>query len=103
MKKVDLTQVSFPDVEGNKVTIEIARQIGNLMYMQGKNIVEHELGAKVYHSADKLKGFDANSKEPHPDCSFEFSDEEEKVLISYIEQQYSYVVVKAVKDAIKEV
>lgn len=103
MKKVDLVQVNFPDVEGNNVTIEIARQIGNLMYMQGKNITEHELGAKVYHSADPLKGLDANSKTPYPDCSIEISDEEEKILISYVEQQYSYVVVKAVKDAIKDV
>lgn len=103
MKKVDLTQVSFPDVEGKEVTIEIARQIGNLMYMQGRDITEHELGAKVYHSADKLKGYDANSKEPRPDCSIEITDEEEKALMNYIGQQYSYVVVKAVKDAIKEV
>lgn len=103
MKKVDLTQVSFLDVEGKEVKVEVARQVGNFMYMQGRNIAENELGSKVYHSADPLKSFNANSKEPHPDCSIEISDEEEKILISYVEQQYSYVVVKAVKDAIKDV
>ena len=103
MKKIDLTQVKFLDIEGRETMIDIAKVLGNIMFMQGKNITEHELGAKVYHSADPLKGLDANSKTPYPDCSIEISDEEEKILISYVEQQYSYVVVKAVKDAIKDV
>ena len=98
MKKVDLTQVRFLDIEGRETVIDIAKQIGNIMYMQGQDIVEHELGSKVYHSADKLKGWNGN--EPHPDCSFEVNEEEEKALNKYIAQQYSYVVQKAVKDAL---
>lgn len=99
MKKVDLTQVKFLDIEGRETVIDIAKQIGNIMYMHGKDIFEHEFGSKVYHSADKLK--DWNGSEPHPDCSFEVTVEEEKVLNKYIAQQFSYVVQKAVKDALK--
>lgn len=102
MKKIDLTQITFPDVEGNETKIEIAQQIGNHMYMQGVNIAENELGSKIYHSADPLKGFNANSKEPRPDCSIEITEEEEKILLKYVPQLYSYVVEKAVKDALKE-
>lgn len=103
MKKVDLTQVSFLDVEGKEVKIEVARQLGNFMYMQGRNIAENELGSKVYHSADPLKGFNVNSKEPRPDCSIEINDDEEKILLDYVAQQYSYVIVAAVKKALKPV
>ena len=98
MKKIDLTQVKFIDLEGKEVSLNLAKQIGNLMFMQGRNIVEHELGAKVYHSADKLK--DYKDGDPLPDCSFEVNDEEENALNEYVAAQYSYVVQKAVKDAL---
>ena len=99
MKKIDLTQVRFLDIEGRETVIDIAKQIGNIMYMQGQDIVENELGSKVYHSADKLK--DWKDSEPHPDCSFEVTEEEEKALNKYIAREYSYIVQKAVKDALK--
>lgn len=101
MKKIDLTQVKFLDIEGRETMVDIAKVLGNIMFMQGQDIVEHELGSKVYHSADKLKGWDPQGNEPHPDCAIEVNEEEEKVLNKYIATQYSYVVQKAVKEALK--
>lgn len=102
MKKVDLTKVTFLDVEGQETRIDIAKQIGNFMYMQGKNIVEHELGSKIYHSADALVEA-LKKKEPAPDCSIEIDENEEKILLQYVEQGYPFVVQKAVKENLKEV
>ena len=101
MKKIDLTQVKFLDIEGRETMVDIAKVLGNIMFMQGQDIMEHELGSKVYHSADALKGWNPQSGEPHPDCAIEVSEEEEKALHKYVATQYSYVVQKAVKDALK--
>lgn len=91
MKKVDLTKVTFLDVEGQEVRIDIAKQIGNIMYMQGENIAEHELGSKIYHSADPLK------ENKDADCPVELSDDEANILLKYVVRTFSYVIIQAVK------
>ena len=93
MKKIDLTQISFLNVEGKEMKANIAKELGNLMYMQGKDIVEHELGSKVYHSAD-------NAGE-EPDCAIEVNEQEELTIIRFVEQSYPYVIIKAVKESFK--
>ena len=107
MKKIDLTQVKFLDVMGREAMIDIARVIGNIMYMQGQDIVESELGHKVFHSADPLGDYNPNigwkpkADETRPDCSIELSDKEKDILLGYVKKNYSYVIFAAVKKALE--
>ena len=103
MKKIDLTQVKYLDIEGNETLLNLAKQLGNFMYMQGGNILEKELGWKAYHSADKLKDYNPESGNPLPDCSFEVNEEEEKAINKFVAQQYSYIVQEAIKNGLKAI
>lgn len=107
MKKIDLTQISFLNVEGKEMKANIAKELGNLMYMQGKDIVEHELGSKVYHSADNAgkeaddAGKEADDAGEEADCTIEVNEQEEQTIIRFVEQSYPYVIIKAVKESFK--
>ena len=52
MKKVDFRKIQVEDIEGGKRIADISRELGNLMYMQGMNIDECELGRDIYHHGE---------------------------------------------------
>ena len=54
MKKIDFSNIQVTDIEGNKVPVDIRQMMGNLLYMQGNNITECELGQAIYHQADDI-------------------------------------------------
>ena len=47
---VNFKQISFRDIEGKEVTVDLQKQLGNQLYMQGRNIEECELGKRIYFS-----------------------------------------------------
>ena len=108
MKKIDLTQVKFPDVTGHETSIDIARNIGNILYMQGRDITESELGSKLFHSADALGdynpqiGWRPKNGETRPDCSIELTAKEKEIIIRYVPMAYGYVVQKAVQTLLSD-
>lgn len=52
-KKVNFAMIPFKDINGNDVTIDTTKELGNLMYMQGEDLAECELGQAIYHSNDE--------------------------------------------------
>lgn len=52
MTKVDFRKIMVRDIEGNEVPADISKQLGNMLYMQGQNIEECELGRRIYHHGE---------------------------------------------------
>ena len=50
--KIDFRKIMIHDVEGNEVPTDISKPLGNMMYMQGHNIEECELGRVIYHKGE---------------------------------------------------
>ena len=51
-KKVDFRQLMLKDIEGNELPVDISKNLGNMMYMQGQTIDECELGRDIYHKGE---------------------------------------------------
>ena len=52
MTKVDFRKLMLKDIEGHEVPTDISKPLGNMMYMQGPNIDECELGRDIYHQGE---------------------------------------------------
>ena len=50
MTKVNFGKIIIKNIEGNDMPVDVRPVFGNLLYMQGENIEECELGSKIYHS-----------------------------------------------------
>jgi hypothetical protein len=47
---VDFRAISVKDIEGRLQPVDVSKPLGNLLYMQGRDIVECELGRDIYHA-----------------------------------------------------
>ena len=52
MKKVDFRQVNVYNIDGVIEKADVSKQLGNVMYMNGQNIEECELGKAIYHDGE---------------------------------------------------
>ena len=52
MKKVNFREIIIEDIRGEKVKADFQEVLGNQLYMQGKNIVECELGRDIWHKGE---------------------------------------------------
>ena len=52
-KKVNFAMIPIKDINGNDATIDTTQELGNLMYFQGEDLAECELGQAIYHSKDE--------------------------------------------------
>ena len=50
--KVDFRKVPVKDIEGNMMDVDMSKALGNQLYMQGKDIVECELGRDIWHKGE---------------------------------------------------
>ena len=80
MKKVNFTNIILKDIEGNDQKADIAKTLGNQLYMQGQNIEECELGKKIYF-----------------DSEVELSDKDIETVTRAV-SQYSYILRTAIID-----
>lgn len=55
MKKINFTALPVQDIEGNMQGVNIAKHIGNQLYMQGVDIEECELGKTIYYSEGEIE------------------------------------------------
>ena len=85
MAKVNFSRISMKDIEGNVLTANFRQQLGNQLYMQGRNIEECELGKKIY--------FTAEDKETE-------LNEKEVGMIKQAIAGYGYVVHSAIEEAL---
>ena len=52
MIKVDFRQIPVKDIEGNIQPVDMSKALGNQLYMQGKDIVECELGRDIWRKGE---------------------------------------------------
>ena len=52
MKKVDFRQIDVKNIDGGIEKADVSKQLGNVMYMNGQNIEECELGKAIYHNGE---------------------------------------------------
>ena len=84
MIKADFSQIKLKDIEGNVVTADFQKQIGNQLYMQGHDIEECELGKKIYFAEGEI----------------ELTDKEAD-MVRRITQGYSFVARQGIDEMLK--
>lgn len=83
--KVNFAKIIIKDIEGREVEADFQRQLGNQLYMQGRNIEECELGKRIYFAEGEV----------------ELSDKECEMVRNYI-QGYSYIARSAIENQLKK-
>ena len=81
-KTVDFRQIGVKNIEGQIETADVSKQLGNQLYMQGRNIEECELGSDIYHKGE-----------------VELSREQEE-MVRQIIRPWSYVLRTAIEETL---
>ena len=84
MKKIDFRKIQVENIEGIKNEADVSKQLGNQLYMQGRNIEECELGRDIYHKGE-----------------VELSDKQVEMVKQFI-MPWSYVLRSAIEETLKE-
>lgn len=50
--KVKFTEIPVENIEGNIENINLCREIGNILYTQGKDVAICECGKSIYHGEE---------------------------------------------------
>jgi len=50
--KVDFSQIKVKDIEGNETVLDISKDLGNMMYLNAKDIAVADLGHEIYHKKE---------------------------------------------------
>ena len=73
-KKVNFAEIIIRDINGQEQKADVRQLLGNMLYMQGQNIEECELGQAIYHSGNE------DPKE------LELSDKQQKIITDFAER-----------------
>ena len=82
--KVNFAKIIIKDIEGRDVQADFQKQLGNQLYMQGRNIEECELGKRIYFA--------------HGDVEL---SKKECAIVKQAVQGYSYIARTAIENQIK--
>jgi len=88
MKKVDFRNIVIKDINGQDTKADVTALFGNMLYMQGQNIEECELGQAIYHQGDE-----------GPEA-LELSDKQVAIVKTYAER-LPYVMRTGIKEAVQ--
>lgn len=83
-KTVDFRTIGIKNIEGQIETADVSKQLGNVMYMQGQNIEECELGRDIYHNGQ-----------------VELNQKQEDMVRRFI-QPWSYVLRTAIEETLND-
>lgn len=87
-KKVDFRNIKIRDINGQETKADVTALFGNMLYMQGQNIEECELGQAIYHQGDE-----------GPEA-LELSDKQVAIVKAYAER-LPYVMRTGIKEAVQ--
>jgi hypothetical protein len=87
-KKVDFRNIIIRDINGQETKADVTALFGNMLYMQGQNIEECELGQAIYHQGDE-----------GPEA-LELSDKQVAIAKAYAER-LPYVMRTGIKEAVQ--
>lgn len=83
--KVNFAKIIIKDIEGRNVQADFQRQLGNQLYMQGRDIEECELGKRIYFADGELE-----------------LSEKECAIVRNAVQGYSYIARTAIENQLKK-
>ena len=69
--KIDFSKIQVKDIEGNEVTIDVSQELGNMMYLNAKDIAVADLGHEIYHKKE-----------------VELNDEQAKAVAEFVENNF---------------
>ena len=84
MAKVNFSKIIIKDIEGREVPADFQKQLGNQLYMQGRDIEECELGKRIYFAQGDV----------------ELTEKEIGIVSRYV-AGYSYLARTAIENAMK--
>ena len=87
-KKVDFRNIVIKDINGQDTKADVTQLFGNMLYMQGQNIEECELGQAIYHQGDE-----------GPEA-LELSDKQVAIVKAYADR-LPYVMRMGIKEAVQ--
>ena len=87
-KKVDFRNIVIRDINGQETKADVTALFGNMLYMQGQNIEECELGQAIYHQGDE-----------GPEA-LELNDKQVDIVKTYAER-LPYVMRTGIKEAVQ--
>ena len=85
MVKVNFAKIIIKDIEGREVEADFQKQLGNQLYMQGRDIEECELGKRIYFAEGDV----------------ELTDKE-CAIVKQAVQGYSYIARSAIENQLKK-
>ena len=50
--KIDFSNIMIEDIEGNKVSVDVSKELGNMMYLGATDIAVADLGREIYHKKE---------------------------------------------------
>lgn len=50
--KIDFSKIMIEDIEGNKVAVDVSKELGNMMYLGAQDIAVADLGHDIYHKKE---------------------------------------------------
>ena len=81
--KVDFEKIPFHDIEGREQVLNVKKDIGNALYMQGETIEVCKLGETIYFADGEID-----------------IDDKEADIIKVFAKRYPYVAASAIENAI---
>lgn len=85
MKKINLSRITIPTIEGQEQQVDIKNEFCNYLYFRGKTLQEVELARRLYHSSDEEN----------------VTEEEAKIIIDTLKQMgYGYVLRKPIAETL---
>ena len=85
MKKINLSRITIPTIEGQEQQVDIKNEFCNHLYFRGKTLQEVELARRLYHSSDEE----------------DVTDEEAKIILDALERmKIAYIVRQAVAETL---
>ena len=87
-KKVNFAEIIIRDINGQEQKADVRVLLGNMLYMQGQNIEECELGQAIFHSGSE------GPKE------IELDDKQQKIITDFAER-LPYVMRQGLIEAVK--
>ena len=87
-KKVNFAEIIIRDINGQEQKADVRVMLGNMLYMQGQNIEECELGQAIFHSGNE-----------GPEA-LELDDKQQKIITDFAER-LPYVMRTGLIEAVK--
>lgn len=83
--KVNFAKIIIKDIEGRDMQADFQKQLGNQLYMQGRDIEECELGKRIYFANGDVE-----------------LTEKECAIVRNAVQGYSYIARSAIESQLKK-